>query len=146
MAGNPNLRPAPRGNRLAVRHDAYSAIRIPARADEIAEWLREIVPASSAADDPTIRLAAIAPAQVEVVSAYLVEAGIVDGKGRPAPVLKHFGTMLNTAARLLSALGCTPTSRASLGLDLVRTEGALESMIADGARIVSNAERRLESA
>lgn len=141
-----NLVPAQPENRLALRHGAYAAVRIPARAEEIAEGLREIVPASSPSDDPTIRLAAIALAQVETVSAYLAERGIVDAEGNPAPVLRHFGTMMNTAARLLDRLGCTPTSRASLGLDLVRAEGALESMIADGARIVSNAEKRLESA
>ena len=31
--------------------------------------------------------------------------------------------MLNTAARLLDRLGCTPTSRAALGLDLTRARG-----------------------
>jgi len=119
-----NLRPPfERGNEIALRHGAYSLIRLRPRAEEIAQGLDGIVPAVAPADEPTIRLAALALAQVEAVAEYLDENGIVDENGQAQPVVRHFGTMLNTAARLLDRLGCTPTSRAALGLDLTRARG-----------------------
>jgi len=134
------------GNTVAVLHGAYSTIRLAPRAEAIADELREIVPARSDSDEPTVRLLAITLAQVEAATLYVAETGIVDSKGTPAPILRHMGTMLNTAARLCDRLGLTPTSRASLGLDLVRTEDALAQHLDQGRRIREAADRRLVEA
>ena len=131
-----NLRPVKPGESSpALRHGAYSSIRLGPRAAEIADELRAIVPARGAADEPTIALAALALAQVEAASLYVAERGIVDGRGRPQPILRHLGTMMNTASRLLAALGCSPTSRAALGVDLVRVDDALVAHLAEGRAI-----------
>jgi hypothetical protein len=113
------------GHELSVRHGAYATITLAPRATELADEIRELVPARSASDEPTIRLLALALAQVEAAATYVAEHGIVDGKGNPQGVLRHLGTMTNTAARLCGQLGLTPTSRAALGLDLSRTGDAL---------------------
>lgn len=118
-----NLVPVGEGNQLAVTHGTFSALRMAPRAEAIADDLRSIVPASSASDEPTIRLLALTLAQVEAATAWVAQEGIVDKKGQPQPILRHLGTMTNTAARLCSALGLTPTSRAQLGLDLTRARG-----------------------
>jgi hypothetical protein len=48
----------------------------------------------------------------------VAEHGIVDEAGTPQPILKHLGTMLNTAAGLCDRLALTPAGRAGLGLAL----------------------------
>jgi hypothetical protein len=126
--GAANLRPIRPGETLALKHGAYSALKLAPRAEEIADEVREIVPARTEADEPTIRLLALTLAQVEAAAAWVAEWGIVDGKGKPQGILRHLGTMTNTAARLASALGMTPTSRAALGLDLVHAQSAAEAL------------------
>lgn len=106
----------------AVKHGAYSTLQLAPRADQIAESLRTIVPVQSKSDEPTIRLAAMALAQVEAASAWLDAEGFVDSQGSPQGVLKVLAAFMNTASRLLAALGCSPVSRAGLGLDLARFE------------------------
>lgn len=138
-----NLRPFSSGNGAALRHGAYSPLRLAPRADEIATELREIVPARTDADEPTVRLLALTLAQVEAASGYVAERGIVDAKGKPQPILRHLGTMTNTAARLCDRLGLTPTARAALGLDLVRAGETLDALAREGRRVREQAERRL---
>lgn len=137
-----NLVPFERGNRAALTHGASALLALAPRADEIAAALDDVVPTRTDADMPAIRACALALAQVEQAAAYLDEHGLVDGRGHPRPVAKHLGTMLNTATRLLSQLGCTPLARAQLGLDLSRARGeALRAHLAEnyggGARSVA---------
>lgn len=127
-----NLVPFGRGNGAAVRHGAFAVLRLAPRAEEIADEVRGLVPAGSPADEPALRLLALSLAQVEAATLYLAENGVVDSRGKPQGILKHLGTMTNTAARLCDRLGLTPTSRASLGLDLTRARGeALRAHIAE---------------
>lgn len=127
-----NLVPFERGNGAAVRHGAFAVLRLAPRAEEIADEIRGLVPAGSDADEPAVRLLALALAQVEAATLYLAEHGIVDSRGKPQGILKHLGTMTNTAARLCDRLGLTPTSRAALGLDLTRARGeALRAHLAE---------------
>jgi hypothetical protein len=128
------------GNQVAATHGAYSIIRLEPRADQIAADLREIVPARSESDEPTIRLLALSLAQIEAATLYVAERGLVDRKGRPQPILRHLSTVTNTAARLCDRLGLTPTSRAQLGLDLARTEDTLAQHLDRGRRIREQAE------
>jgi hypothetical protein len=106
---------------MARRHGATAMITLAPRADEIADDLREIVPAQSEADEPTIRLLALVLARVEAANDYLAERGIfADDRGTPQPILKALSTWENTAARLCDRLAMTPTARGALGLDLAR--------------------------
>lgn len=118
-----NLRPPfERGNEVAVKHGALATLRLAPRAEEIANGIRELVPARSEADEPAIRLLAISLAQIEAAHAWVAERGIVDRKGKPEPILKFMTTATNTAARLADRLGMTPAGRAQLGLDLAKGE------------------------
>lgn len=126
-----NLRPnRPGESGPALRHGAHSAIHLRPRAAEIAAQLNEIVPARASADEPAIALASIVLAQVESISSWLDEHGVLDGRGQPRPACRHFGTMVNSAARLLRDLGLTPTSRAAMGADMARVhaEAARDEM------------------
>lgn len=125
MSGVANLRPAPPGNQLAVTHGARAMLRLAPRAEQIADDLREIVPARSDSDEPTIRLLALVLARIETANEWLDEHGLFrNGKGEPQAILKNVSTWENTASRLMDKLGLTPTSRAALGLDLARTHDA----------------------
>jgi hypothetical protein len=117
--------PAEPGNELAVTHGAFATLRLDRRREELAEAIRDIVPASTTADEPTIWLVAGVLARIEAASVYIDEHGLfANGKGEPRPILARLSAWENTAAKLLRDLGCTPTSRAALGLDLARTPGA----------------------
>jgi hypothetical protein len=121
-----------KGNDVALVHGARSVVALEPRANEIADEIRELVPAVSPSDEPSIRLLALALAQVEAATIWLAEEGIVDERGQPRGLLRHLGTMLNTAARIADRLGMTPTSRAQLGLDLTRARGeALRAHLAE---------------
>ncbi len=129
-----------KGNALAVVHGARSVVALEPRSAEIADEIRELVPARSPSDEPSIRLLALALAQVEAATSWLAENGIVDENGNARSLLKHLGTMMNTSARIADRLGCTPTSRATLGLDVARmraTEDGLENLRQRGAEIMA---------
>ena len=125
------------GNQLALKHGGDAVLRLTPRSVEIADGLREIVPASSPSDEPTIRLLALVLARIETANEWLAENGIFrNRRGDPQPVLKALSTWENTAARLADRLGLTPTSRAALGLDLARAhEAGIESLLEHGRRV-----------
>lgn len=116
------------GHELSVRHGLYATIKLAPRALELADELREIVPASSPSDEPSIGLLALVLARVETANVWLDEHGIFsDERGNVQPVIRALSTWENTAARLMDRLGLTPTSRAQLGLDLTRAKGEAAS-------------------
>jgi post-segregation antitoxin (ccd killing protein) len=142
--GRANLRPVQTGQagaaHPATRHGCY-AIDIPARARELADELRALLPASSPSDDPTVALVAMVLARVEVANAWIDEHGLMDAKGRPQPILRVLPTWENTAARLLDRLGLTPTSRAALGLNIARAhEAGIADLIEEGRKVRERAE------
>lgn len=111
------------GNAISRRHGGYSLVTLEPRAAALSDEIRELVPARSDSDEVSIRLLALALAQVEAASTWLAEHGLVDEHGNARSLLRHLGTMMNTAARIADRLGMTPTSRAQLGLDLTRAKG-----------------------
>lgn len=117
------------GNAAALRHGAQATLALAPRASEIAADLRSVVPARSPSDEPTILLAALVLARIERANAWLDEHGLLDEHGAPQPVLRVLGTTENTAARLLDRLGCTPTARARLGLDVALAQRASEQAL-----------------
>jgi hypothetical protein len=110
---------------VAVRHGATASLRLTPRAEELADGLRAIVPCCSEADEPSICLLAGVLARIEAANEYLAEQGLFlpGGGGELQPLLRVLTGWENTAARLCDRLGLTPTSRAALGLDLVRARG-----------------------
>jgi hypothetical protein len=113
---------APR-NAAAVRHSAYSAVRVGELATLIEDELRGIVPAVDPSHEPTIRLLARELARIELVDRWLDEHGILDENGEPRGVLKMRSVWTNSAARLANDLALNPSAQAKLKLHVVRAKG-----------------------
>ena len=83
-------------------------------------------------------------AQVEAGNLWIGERGWFDQRtGEPRPLTKVLPTLHAELRRVLDALGCSPTSRARLGFDLMRSEAIAADQLrrADGA--AARAEARL---
>lgn len=130
-----NLRPpgvaswakdAERGNVRAGKHLAWAEdSKLPATEKakaraELASALAARAPVHSEADAALIELAAAKLARIRHVEAWLDQNGLFH-RGKLRNVVEKLGTLENQLAGLLSELGMTTTSRAKLGLDLVRT-------------------------
>ena len=125
-----NLRtgpPAPKGNRLAVRHGGYATIardRLEARQREVLDALSEDAPLRDANgelprhDSTQVALLAEVLCRLEDVNTYLAAHGYLDGKGGVRPAAELAGRMRREASDYLDALGMTPRARVKLGLDL----------------------------
>jgi hypothetical protein len=136
-----HLAPAPVGNQLAVKHGAYSVLRLAPRAREIRDELEELLPLRSPADAPTVDLLAMTLAQLERAFLHLgavqsdeAEA-IRDGRRvdrQTASTLQRLQAdargWVGRAERLLDDLGLTPRSRVGLGLQVAQTQNALEAL------------------
>lgn len=144
-----NLTPVGPGNALAVRHGAYSLLRLAPRAEELASQLREVVPVASPADAAAVEALAVILAQVERASAVLGRAQAVEvervTQGRRltrierhelARLSQDLRGWLLAAHRYFDSLGLTPTARARLGLDLVRAEDALSRLAEEGQAVL----------
>lgn len=108
------------GETRALTHGFTSVVTIAPKAEGIAATLRPLIPAYTTSDEPALTLLAWQLARIESANEYLAEHGLLDAKGKPRPVLKILSTSENSAARLMDALGLTPTSRAKLGVDLAK--------------------------
>lgn len=121
----------PAGNQRAVTHGAYAVIahdRIDVKVREVFDALAQDVPLRAAdgglphADGAAVRLAAEVMCRLDNVRDYLERRGIEDDAGElRTGTLELEGRLRREAADHLDALGCTPRSRARLGVDLVRT-------------------------
>lgn len=133
---------------FAPTHGCYSLVKLGGRAAEIASALREIVPLASPADSATIDSLAMVLAQLERANAVLayrqreeVERAVEGGSLSDAErddlrrLSQDARGWANSALRYFEALGLTPGSRTRLGLDVVRVEDALASLMAEGRRI-----------
>lgn len=123
-------RPASVEHRPALRHGAYAAIagdRLEAKARDVFDALAADAPLRAtdgglpAADGAMVRLAAEALCRLDNVTDYLARRGIEDGRGElRTAVLDVEARLRREAADHLDALGCSPRSRAKLGLDVAR--------------------------
>jgi hypothetical protein len=112
-----NLEPAPVGNERALTHGAYSAPRLGKRTGEIVDELRPLLPVADECDEPALRLLALSLARLERAAEAL------ELKTKPSELARleqDARGWVNSSVRLADALGMTPTSRARLGLTLVR--------------------------
>jgi len=117
-----------KGNSLPLRHGAYAVVALGPRVEELADLIRELVPAYSPSDEITIRLLCLALARLERSSDATGKVPIEE-LGR---LRENERGWTNTARRLLNDLGMTPTSRAGLGLALVQAKGeALRAHLAN---------------
>ncbi len=145
-----NLRPAPAppdGNRRAVSHGGYARVggeRMASKVRELHEAMGEDLPLRASdggvppADSARLSLAARALARLEDVERYHEAFGWRDEKtGDPRPSVELERRLRSEVADHLDALGCSPTSRARLGLDLQRGIDLAQAMAAD-----AEAERR----
>jgi hypothetical protein len=137
-----NLVPAKRGEPgPALRHGAYSLLRLAPRAREIRAELEELLPLRSDADSPALDLLSQCLSQVEragvIIGALQVEEteAIRDGrKIDPATAAtlqrlqQDWRGWIGKAQKLLDDLGLSPRSRVQLGLDVVRTQSAVEAL------------------
>jgi hypothetical protein len=136
-----HLAPAPLGNQLGLKHGCYSVLRLRGRAEQIRAEIEPLVPLLSPSDGPMLDTLSFILSQLERASAILgheqLEEGQAIAEGRP--VAKELRSDLvrlaadargwaNSAARLADQLGLTPTSRARLGLDVVRARSAKEEL------------------
>jgi len=138
------------GNILARRHGSYSSVELRGRAIDLAGEIRDHLPLYSPADEPAVRLLSIVLARVERANDALDE---VDEHFAGAPLQaflakngegldrlrKDLRQWINTAAKLASELGMTPSSRSRMGLDLAlaarAADQALDRLGDEGRRI-----------
>jgi hypothetical protein len=118
-------------NTAALTHGSYaSPATLAPEAERWATWLRETAPLYSAADEPTVALAATTLVRAERAAAALAEVDRATegreiaayvGKGEALDRLRQdLRGWIGLATRLLDKLGCSPTSRAALGVDVAR--------------------------
>jgi hypothetical protein len=105
-----------------------------AELEEITAGIWEVLPDFEASFSVAVEQLALRIWRQRRAYADLSENGLVRD-GQPASVLGHLDKLEAAIQRDLDALGLTPTSRARLGLDLVRTEDALAQLIATGREI-----------
>jgi hypothetical protein len=121
------------GNNVPVRHGAYSSpLKLEARAAEIANELRPLLPLYSPVDEPALRLAAITLVRVERAAAALEEIDaratseigtyLFEQHDKVARLRSDLRSWISTCDRLLDRLGMNPTSRARLASDLAVTQ------------------------
>lgn len=121
---------APVGNRRHVTHGAYARVagdRLDAKAREVFAALSEDVPLRDrdgglpAADGALVRLAAEALCRLDSIGDYLTRRGIETDAGElRGSVLEIEARLRREVADHLDALGCSPRSRARLGVDVAR--------------------------
>jgi hypothetical protein len=142
LSGNNNLTPVAAGNGLAVKHGAYSRLRLTEPAGEMADVMRELVPWQHDADEPTIQAFAFVLEQLRAAGEALEQARF----GRRDTLLRlsqDANGWANTALRFAKELGLTPRARGELGLDLARIGAAARTRF-DRSKLTEEEARQLE--
>jgi hypothetical protein len=137
------------GNEVAVKHGARRSDLALSKEREFAEILtdvRERVPGYSYHDESAVQLLALTLTRVKKASVALDKLDPATEARELQRLREDMRGWVNTSVRLLDALGMTPTSRARLGFDLVRTEDALAQLAAEGREARARAERQLGDA
>ncbi len=131
-----NLRkpkPAPPGNKRAVKHGARATPE-PKRQAAIERQLRDALPVrgsdgeAPAHDHIAVRLLAITLCRLETCARYVSEHGMFDRSGRVRPATDYEQKLIERAANLADRLGLTPKSRVALGLTLAQTADLAQAL------------------
>lgn len=114
------------GNTRAVTHGAFSATKLAPHVAELEVDIANRMMVVSEADQIPVALLARVLAKIEAVETWLADPANADigtfkpGTARPQPILRELSLWRKEAATLAHQLGLNPTSRARLGVDLVR--------------------------
>jgi hypothetical protein len=113
---NPSASAFREGQRLAVKHGAYSPGRIRDRADEILIKIRSLATKATESDEFLMRQTAYVAARIELAYGWIDEHGIFKPgtNGVPAGILQDLNRWENQAIRCYNALGLSPMSRMDL--------------------------------
>jgi hypothetical protein len=125
---------------LARRHGAYSSLELRARSLDFCGEIRDALPLYSPADEPAVRMLAMALARLERANLALEEVdevlaarpggGYFSEKGERLDALRRdMRAWMGTAMKLCGELGMTPSSRARLGLDVALAQRASEQAV-----------------
>ena len=114
------------GNQLQRTHGAYAAAAsFGDEVDERAAVLAPLVPCYLDSDAPAVSLLALTLGRI-VRGEQALASAEDDGKTDTAATLRRdLRGWVNTATKLLDALGMTPTARARLGLDVAAARRAM---------------------
>lgn len=125
-------RPFERGHAVSTKHGFWASPMLrpddQAEVEAIAASIVEALPAYESSFGIAVEQLAVKIWRQRRAYADLAEHGVIRDS-RPAPVSIDLAKLENAIARDLDALGLTPTSRARLGLDLVRTRDALSEYL-----------------
>jgi hypothetical protein len=109
------------GNESAVKHGTDSEARLRPIADAYLVRLQTAAPTGDQPPDEfALERLAFLLARIHLAEAYVDEHGLLDGQGKPRPVVASLSTWDNSVRKLLAELGLTAVSRATLRLDLLR--------------------------
>lgn len=139
------------GNELRKTHGAY-AMQISEPVEEKVAAIRTMCPAYSISDEYTIRLLAITLTRIERGQMALDEVDALADRNGSGALSAYLGagvkldtlrsdvrSWVNSAGKLLDALGLSTTSRAKLHLDVAlaqrAADQALDHLTAEGRRI-----------
>ena len=142
--------PFEQGNQVAVRHGVYSrGLAISARARELADEIRSVMPAYEPADEGMVRQLADAEARLERVIAAFVASdertndplAAFHEKTAPLGLVRlreEYHRLQRLIRNLRNDLGLTPTARARLRLDAASGVAAMARLdeYLDGKRSV----------
>jgi hypothetical protein len=146
LSDHPNLRPVPfeRGNDLALKHGAYSRLRLTEPAGETADVVRELVPIANDADEPMIQAFGYVLEQLRAAGKALEQASENGRRDKLLRLSQDAQGWANVALRFAQALGLTPVARAGLGLDLARMGAAARTTRFDPQQLTDEERRQLE--
>lgn len=123
------------GHALSTKHGVFSRAAMQPRAAELAAQILEALgvvlgAVASVLDESLVWTLAQTMAQLEAANEYVASTGVVTEDGKPAPLLKHIGTMTNTVARLTDRLAMNVQSRSEIGLNLAQAGDELQRYLA----------------
>lgn len=137
----PGAKPAPPGNKRALRHGGYAEIAerdLEAKVAEVYSAIGEDLPLREdgevpRADAAALRLLAECLCRLESVSDFLGRRGWQDDDGEVRPAVDLERRLRSEALDLLRELGLTPAARSKLGVELTRAVSAAEDAEASRA-------------
>jgi hypothetical protein len=120
-----HLAPAESGNQLARKHGVYARLSVAESAEvaEIADELREVMPAPTESDEPILAVIAAGMHRLRKANDVLERSGLMMGS-RVHPLVRYVLEAERNLARMLASVGGTTAAKADLGLRVAQTNAA----------------------